>query len=175
MSIPKLTMPFSPPRQSRWGDPEPRLFGEPGVRQSTVVAGADAGEFQGVSATVRAGYLTRMNIKAGNRIVLISVQDVVWIQSHGNLLRLYLYDASYEQRMTMKEICQQLNPEYFVRVHRNAMVNLDHVLEFELPRCGNALVRLRNGKILPISGTARVTLRRGLLTWSRSSMNASEL
>jgi len=142
--------------------------------QSAVVTGVDAVAVKGVSGTARAKYLSRMSMRAGDRIVLVSVQDIVWVQSYGNLLRLYLHGASYEQRMTMKEICQQLNPEYFVRVHRNAIVNLDHVVEFELPRCGNAVVRLRNGKTLPVSGSARVALRRGLLTRPYSSMDINE-
>ncbi len=173
MSIPPWRIPLRP-EGYRWlgSDPGPVAAAE--ARQPILVVGINAGAAKGVSGTGSAKYLNRMSIRAGDRIVLIPVQDVVWVQSHGNLLRLYLHHASYEHRMTMKELCQQLDPETFVRVHRNAIVNLDHVVEFELPRCGNAVVRLRNGKTLPISGSARVALRRGLLTRPYSSIDGNE-
>ncbi|HUN85165.1 MAG TPA: LytTR family DNA-binding domain-containing protein [Terracidiphilus sp.] len=111
-------------------------------------------------------YLKRMAVRAGDKIVLVSMNDVLWIQSHGNLVRLHLETASYEHRTTIKNAYTHLDPGRFVRVHRNAIVNLDYVTEFDLPRCGNAFVRLRNGKALPISKTARTTLRRELLLQS---------
>jgi DNA-binding LytR/AlgR family response regulator len=111
-------------------------------------------------------YLNRMAIKVGDKLVLVSMSDVLWIQSHGNLVRLHLENTSYEHRTTIKNAYTHLDPERFLRVHRNAIVNLDHVTEFDLPRYGNAFVHLRNGEALPISGTARMALRRGLLSQS---------
>jgi two-component system, LytTR family, response regulator len=172
MSIPPWRIPLQSEGDRRSGaDPGPFAAAE--ARQPILVRGVNAGAAKGVSGT-GPKYLNRMSIRAGDRIVLIAVQDIVWVQSHGNVLRLYLHHASYEHRMTMKELCQQLDPETFVRVHRNAIVNLDHVVEFELPRCGNAVVRLRNGKTLPISGSARVALRRGLLTRPYSSIGSND-
>lgn len=103
------------------------------------------------------------------------MKDVLWIQSHGNLVRLHLQDTSYEHRTTIKDAYTHLDPERFVRVHRNAIVNLDHVAEFDLPRYGNAFVHLRNGKALPISRTARTVLRRELLSQTYPSMGANDI
>ncbi|HUB18616.1 MAG TPA: LytTR family DNA-binding domain-containing protein [Acidobacteriaceae bacterium] len=116
-----------------------------------------------------------MTVRAGDRIVLVQVCDLMWIQSHGNLLRLHLQNASYEHRMTIKEMCGRLDPERFLRVHRSVIVNLDHVVEFDLPRYGNAFVHLRNGKALPIGRTARPVLRRGLLSQSYAAVGADEV
>jgi DNA-binding LytR/AlgR family response regulator len=74
--------------------------------------------------------------------------------------------------MTMKDIHQRLDPERFLRVHRSAIVNLDHVVDFELPRCGNAFVHLSNGLALPVSKAARLALRQGLLSQSYASADA---
>src|ERR1700728_848352 len=111
-----------------------------------------------------AKHLNRMTVKAGDKMVLVPVRDILWIQSHGNLLQLHLHAASYEHRMTIKDIHRRLDPDQFLRVHRNALVNLDQVVDFDLPRYGNAFVHLRNGKALPISGTVRGVLRRRLLS-----------
>jgi len=151
------------------GHAEPTL---PGASRSELI---DASPSRGrdSSAELRTTppekYLKRIAVKTGDRIVLVSMSDVVWIQSHGNLVRLHLEGASYEHRTTIKHACTHLDPERFLRIHRNAIVNLDHVTEFDLPRCGNAFVRLRNGKALPISQSARQALRRGLLSQSYAS------
>jgi DNA-binding LytR/AlgR family response regulator len=125
--------------------------------------------------TAAAKYLNRMTVKAGDKIVLVPVRDILWIQSNGNLLQLHLQAASYEHRMTIKDIYKRLDPERFLRVHRNALVNLDHVMDFDLPRQGNAFVHLRNGKALPISGTVRGVLRRGLLSQSYASAGVDDV
>ncbi len=117
-------------------------------------------------------YLNRITVKAGDKIVLVPVRDILWIRSHGNLLQLHLNTASYEHRMTIKDIYRRLDPEHFLRIHRNALVNLDHVVDFDLPRYGNAFVHLRNGKALPISRAVRLVLRRGLLSQSYASAAA---
>lgn len=126
------------------------------------------------SRTAPEKYLCRMVVRSGDKIVLVSMSDVVWIQSLGNLVRLHLENASYEHRTTIKNACTQLDPEHFLRVHRNAIVNLNYVTEFDLPRCGNAFVHLRNGKALPISGSARAVLRRGLLSQSYHSTDIGD-
>lgn len=141
----------------------------------------EAGSAYGLEAASEAGrapgtgpakYLNRMTVKAGDKIVLLPVRDIVWIQSHGNLLQLHLNAASYEHRMTIKDMYRRLDPEHFLRIHRNALVNLDHVVDFDLPRHGNAFVHLRNGKALPISRAVRLVLRRGLLSQSYASVGA---
>jgi DNA-binding LytR/AlgR family response regulator len=114
--------------------------------------------------TPPAKYLHRMTVRAGDKIVLVPMCDVLWIQSHRNLLQLHLQTANYEHRMTITDMYERLDPEHFLRVHRSVIVNLDYVVEFDLPRHGNAFVHLRNGKALPISRTARLVLRRGLLS-----------
>ncbi len=165
MSIPEWKIAFANPERSRLASVERKLFAETEAGEAVFVVGADpAASGKGPFRTGPAKYLSRLSIRAGDKIVLILVRDVVWVQSYGNFLRLHLYHTSYEYRMTMKEIHQRLDPELFVRVHRNAIVNLDHVVDFELPKCGNAVVHLRNGKTLPISGTTRIALRRGLLS-----------
>jgi DNA-binding LytR/AlgR family response regulator len=47
-------------------------------------------------------------------------------------------------------------------VHRNAIVNLDHVAEFHLPAAGNMFVKLSNGRSLPLRRGNRSALRRSL-------------
>jgi DNA-binding LytR/AlgR family response regulator len=60
----------------------------------------------------------------------------------------------------MKTLQTQLDPKRFLRVHRNAMVNLDRVTEFYLPPEGNMFVTLNSGASLPLRRHNRSALRR---------------
>ncbi len=172
--------PYSDHERSRWGISghvqhsddvaQPRAMESGSARRIDSVH--DSGK---APSTVPVKHLSRMTVRAGDKIVLVSIRDVLWIQSHGNMLWLNLQTARYEYRMTMKDMYRQLDPERFLRVHRNAIVNLDHVVEFDLPRSGNAFVHLRNGKDLPISRAARLVLRRGLLSQSYASADADDI
>lgn len=109
-------------------------------------------------------YFVRVAVRLQNKLILVRLSDVFWIQSGGNFLRLHLRETYHDCRMTMKELLKHLDPDCFLRVHRNAIVNLDYVVEFDLPRYGNAFVQLRDGKMLAISRTGRMALRRRLRT-----------
>jgi DNA-binding LytR/AlgR family response regulator len=110
-----------------------------------------------------AGPSSRMPVKVGDRVVLLPLQEILWVQSKGDWICLHAQTADYDCRMTMMEIQKKL-PNSFLRVHRNAIVNLMQVSEFTLPQAGNAFVSLSNGKALPISRSGRSELRQYLLS-----------
>jgi len=179
MTLPGAKALYSDREESRWEE-----SAQGGGADVSLPAAMGAGLAYGLDSAAEPGraieaapakYIHRMTVRAGDRIVLVQVCDLMWIQSHGNLLRLHLQNASYEHRMTIKEMCGRLDPERFLRVHRSVIVNLDHVVEFDLPRYGNAFVHLRNGKALPIGRTARPVLRRGLLSQSYAAVGADEV
>jgi DNA-binding LytR/AlgR family response regulator len=119
-------------------------------------------------------YFVRVAVRLQNKLILVSLSDVFWIQSRGNLLRLHLRETHYDCRMTMKDLLKHLDPDCFLRVHRNAIVNLDYVVEFDLPHYGNAYVQLRDGKMLAISRTGRIGLRRRLQTHDYSGAHLDQ-
>ena len=108
-------------------------------------------------------FLHRFAAESEGTIALIKVRDVLWLQSFGNYIRVHSANASHLVRTTLKNIQLLLDPTLFVRIHRNAIVNLDHVIEFFLPATGNLYVKLDNGLSLPIRRSSRKSLRK-LLT-----------
>ena len=109
-------------------------------------------------------FLSRMAVRIDDKVRLIHLRDVLWIQSNGNYIRLHLNEADYDYRVTMKDLSSRLDPRSFLQIHRNAIVNLDYVADFHLPRAGNASVQLKDGKALPVSRTGRMALRRKVLS-----------
>lgn len=104
-------------------------------------------------------FLQRFAAEFEGRIVLIKVPDVLWLQSFGNYIRVHSSSTTHMVRSTLKKIQPLLDPSLFLRIHRNAIVNLDHVTEFILPAAGNMFVKLDNGLSLPLRRSSRAALR----------------
>lgn len=113
-------------------------------------------------AMPRRQFLRRLAVEAGEKIVLVRVDDIQWMQSLGKHIRLHVGQTSHLLRQSMKNLQAVLDPNRFLRVHRNAIVNLDHVDEFYLPPSGNMFVKLNSGVSLPLRRANRAALRRVL-------------
>jgi two-component system, LytTR family, response regulator len=105
-------------------------------------------------------FLQRLVVEANEKIVLVRVEDIRWMQSSGNHIRLHVGKTSHLIRQSMKNLQTLLDPNRFLRVHRNAIVNLDHVEEFHLPPNGNMFVKLNDGLCLPLRKANRAQLRK---------------
>ena len=105
-------------------------------------------------------FLKRLAVEANEKIVLVKIDDIRWMQASGNHIRLHVANASYLIRHSLKNLQELLDPTRFLRVHRNAIVNLDHVQEFYLPKNGNMFVKLNDGMCLPLRKGNRVFLRK---------------
>lgn len=105
-------------------------------------------------------FAQRLAVEAGERIVLLRTGDIEWLQASGNYIRIHLGEMVYLLRQSLISLQALLDPSCFLRVHRNAIVNLDHVEEFYLPAKGNMFVRLKNGLCLPLRKANRALLRK---------------
>ena len=104
--------------------------------------------------------LQRLAVEAGEDIVLIRVGDIQWMQSVEKYVRLHVGSKSHVLRRSMRSLQLMLDPNRFLRVHRNMIVNLDHVDEFHLPQNGNMFVKLNNGVALPLRKGNRSMIRK---------------
>jgi two-component system, LytTR family, response regulator len=107
-------------------------------------------------------FLQRLAVEVEDTIVLVRVNDIEWVQSCGKHVQLHVGEASHVLRQSMRSLEALLDPNRFLRVHRNVIVNLEHVEEFHLPPAGNMFVKLTNGRSLPLRRGIRSTLRRRL-------------
>ena len=103
--------------------------------------------------TLRAGdnYLTRFMIKSSNRVVLVKVTEVDWIESAANYALLHVGDKTHLVRETMNALEAKLSPKLFQRISRSAIVNLERVKELQPMGKGQYVLFLTNGKKLTMS------------------------
>ncbi|HET6670522.1 MAG TPA: LytTR family DNA-binding domain-containing protein [Pyrinomonadaceae bacterium] len=103
-------------------------------------------------------YLTRLMIKLANRVLLLKVNEIDWIEADGNYAKLHVGRKAHLLREKMHDLEAQLDPNKFVRIHRSAIVNLDRIKEMHPHFNGDYIVVLEDGSQLKLSRTRREQL-----------------
>ena len=90
---------------------------------------------------VNTNYLRRIQVRIGDRIVLVKLDKVIRFHSEEKYTVIYTENNQFIINTPLVELEKRLDPHQFVRIHRSNMVSLDHVLEFR---------RTENGKLLAV-------------------------
>jgi two-component system LytT family response regulator len=96
-------------------------------------------------------YLRRLVIRTSDRVLLVKVEDVDWIEAADYYARVHAGGKSYLIRQTMSELEQALDPALFYRLHRSGIVNLDKIRELVPLFKGEYRVVLHNGASLRLA------------------------
>jgi two-component system LytT family response regulator len=107
-----------------------------------------------------AEYPARLLVKKGERMVLVPVERVDWLEAEGNYVRLHAGTERHLVRATMNGMEKLLDPRRFLRIHRSTIVNLDRVREVKPWFAGDCIVLLEDGKELRLSRRYRDRLDR---------------
>jgi two-component system, LytTR family, response regulator len=83
--------------------------------------------------------------------VAVAVADISWVEADGAYVVVHALGRRHVLRESLAQILERLGPRRFVRIHRSAVVNLDHVRALRRGRPGGLQVELSQGVRLPIS------------------------
>jgi two-component system LytT family response regulator len=120
-------------------------------------AGTDA------AATRELSFPGRLMIKEQGRVFFVQMEEIRYVRSDGNYLRIHTGDSEHLARGTMNEVEARLDPGRFVRIHRSTIVNVEWVEEFRSDAKGGYSVVLKDGSELVLSRSYRdQVLRRAL-------------
>jgi len=108
------------------------------------------------------GYLKRVMLKTGGRVIFRKVEEIDYIEAEGDYVRLHMGEESHLLRDTMKRLEEQLDPSRFARTHRSTIVNLDRIKELHPYFHGDYIVLLKDGTELKLSRGRRADLERRL-------------
>ncbi|MGE0151071.1 MAG: LytTR family DNA-binding domain-containing protein [Reyranellaceae bacterium] len=95
--------------------------------------------------------LSRFAVRKKDREVLVSAQDIGWIEAAGNYAILHVGGEKHEIRSSLARLEGELDPASFVRVHKSAIVNIARVREVEPWISGDWRIRLQDGTEVPLS------------------------
>ena len=96
-----------------------------------------------------------ISIKSDYKVNLVKYNDIIYIESVGEYIRLHLKDGSKLTTLfRLKNMETELPQKNFMRVHRSYIVNIDYVSSF-----ARGKIYLSNGDYVPISINYRDTFR----------------
>jgi len=124
-------------------------------KHTGVVQLLDSRSATAAGASTTAGFLKRFAVRDDNRFVLVTTEQVDWIDSAANYVRLHVGPTAYLVRMTMNELEQKLDPQHFARIHRSTIVNIARVKEVTPDWHGEFDVKLIDGTTLRLTRTYR--------------------
>ena len=97
-------------------------------------------------------YTNRLVFRSKGRILFLPIADIRWIGAEENYVRICAGKESHMLRNTMANFETKLDPDVFLRIHRSAIVNLQHVKEFRTDgNEGECFVTMSDGHKLPVS------------------------
>jgi two-component system LytT family response regulator len=96
-------------------------------------------------------YPSRFLVHNGTKDVLVPVDEVEWIEAADYYCCLHVGSKSFLLREPIKQLAISLDPARFVRVHRSAIVSLNHVREIVREGRGEGAVVLDSGRRLRMS------------------------
>jgi two-component system LytT family response regulator len=104
----------------------------------------------------------RLKIRSGLRVFYVPVDQIDWIESDGNYVKLHAGERCHLYRETMERVLDLLGRGRFMRIHRGHSVNVSRVQELRSLGGGHYEVVLRMGAKLALSRLYREALQKRL-------------
>ncbi|HCI59160.1 MAG: LytTR family transcriptional regulator DNA-binding domain-containing protein [Bacteroidetes bacterium] len=100
----------------------------------------------------------RIVVKDGNRITIIPVDDVIYIEAYDDYVKVHIQNGFKLKKKTMSYYENTLDKSRFLRVHRSYIVNLSLITRIEQYEKTSHIALLKNGQKIPLSkqGYARL-------------------
>jgi two-component system LytT family response regulator len=105
------------------------------------------------------GRLERVLVRDRGRIFPLAVGDIEYLKSDSKYTVIVARGQSFLVRIGIAELEAQLDPARFIRIHRSALVNLDHVDSMKADDQSQLQIRMRDGTCLGASREASKLLR----------------
>ena len=94
--------------------------------------------------------LNRIVAKKNNKIVIIPVDTIKYIEAQDDYVNIVTHEGSYLKQNRMKYYEEHL-PDSFIRIHRSYISNINEIKEIALLEKDNHIVILKSGEKLSVS------------------------
>jgi two-component system LytT family response regulator len=101
----------------------------------------------------------RFVVRSGDRLGFVRADEVDWIESAGNYVKLHAAGRAHLMQGTLKAVEARLDRGTFVQIHRSVIVNLDRVASLEPYFHGEYVVTMKDGARLTSSRSHSGRLR----------------
>jgi DNA-binding LytR/AlgR family response regulator len=91
------------------------------------------------------------NLRSPGSTRLITRRSILYVQSHGDFVRIVADDGRYLLRSTLSDLERRWEPFGFVRVHRQYLANLNQALELRPQLGGTAMLTFAGDQTVPVA------------------------
>jgi two-component system, LytTR family, response regulator len=98
-------------------------------------------------------------IKSGSDLHFIKADDIVWVESQADFVKVHTTGAAQLVRETLQSFEERVNPARFLRIHRSTLVNLHHVRKVTPALYGDYTVLMSDDSKLRLSRSNRGKLK----------------
>ena len=110
---------------------------------------------------VSSRYAPRLAFKVGDRAVVLKNEEIVWIEAEDYYVLVHSARGRHLVRVPLASLEERLDPQFFIRAHRGAIVNLREVHEFD--QSDGAWLVMSDGSRVPVSRSRRRKVEERLL------------
>lgn len=104
----------------------------------------------------------RIVVKIAGRIRIIPVDEVHFLESADDYVKIHTKDGAFIKNRTMSNFEQLLDAQQFVRTHRSYMVNVQYISRIDPYEKENYVAVLKTGEKVPVSKTGYGKLKKVL-------------
>jgi two-component system LytT family response regulator len=122
------------------------------------------GQLQEISDAPSSALTRRIVGKVGEEYFLLSAAEIYAFQAEGDLVWIVTAKRKFLATQTLKELEQRLKNSNFRRIHRNALVNVDHVRKMSALSSQRWLITMNNDQEF-VASKRQAGIVRELLTW----------
>ncbi|MFC1759151.1 LytR/AlgR family response regulator transcription factor [Planctomycetota bacterium] len=106
---------------------------------------------------------SRLVFKTSTRLLILSPNELLWVESAGNYVRLHTADGQHLVREGIGKLAARLDRPQFIRVHRSAIVNVAVVRGLRQDdSSSDPDLHLIDGSVIPVGRSFRTDVARAL-------------
>lgn len=98
-------------------------------------------------------YPSHVIVQKSNKMLNLPVAEIMYLEASGDYTVLHTKSDEYVSSKTLTSWLEQLNSQFFVRIHRSNIINFRFLKEVEKHFKGGLVATMKNGKQLSVSRT----------------------
>ena len=107
------------------------------------------------AASEKSAYLNRLVVRRQNQFRLLPVERVIWFGTEFRLVYAHTERRRYPIDLGLEQLEHRLDPKLFIRIHRSAIVNINHIKDIIPTNGGRSKILLDDpeDRLLPLSAS----------------------
>lgn len=107
-------------------------------------------------------YIDRLVLEKKGEKFFLDVQKITWIEAGGAYVYVHTGEKKFIKRILLGKLEKQLDPRFFIRIHRSAIVHIDAIHSLHHHSHGDYNIMLMDGTELKLSRNYRDNLQERL-------------